>query len=177
LKQGGLCTDKAKRIQCLVLDVDGVLTDGRIHLDGRGGEFKSFDVKDGLRIVLARSLGMQVVFLTGRKSDAVSRRAVELSVDRVYQGANDKAAVIRDFIAEEGLDAAEIAYMGDDLPDLPAMTIAGLAGAAADAAPEVREAADWVSSHPGGRGAVREMVEFLLQAQGLWEGAVARYRS
>ncbi len=166
---------KAERIRCVVLDVDGVLTDGRIILDGGGGEWKFFDVRDGLGISLAGRLGLEVVFLTGRKSEVVSRRAAELSVRQVLQGIDDKAAAMKRLLEQRDLAREEIAFLGDDLPDLPAMNAAGLSGAVADASPEVREAADWVSSRPGGRGAVREFLEYLLRARGLWGRGLQEY--
>lgn len=169
--------EKAERVRCIVLDVDGVLTEGQITLDGEGKEWKSFDVKDGFGIVLARSAGIKIAFLSGRRSGVVSRRGAELSVDRIYQGAGEKGGVMDRLFEEEELSGDEVAYLGDDLPDLPAMRKAGLACAVGDAVAEVRESADWISRRPGGRGAVRELVEFVLRSQGLWEQAVARFGS
>lgn len=169
------CAEKAKRVRCLVLDVDGVLTDGGIILDGEKGELKTFDVKDGQGIVMARKQGLRVMFLTGRSSAVVSRRAAELAVDRVFQGAGDKGSVLGRLLEEEDLGEEEIAYLGDDLADLPAMRRSGLAGAVGDAVGEVIDGADWVSEASGGRGAVREFVEFVLRSQGLWEAAVAEF--
>ncbi len=174
MEDRGNTAGKARNVRCFVFDVDGVLTDGRIFLDGAGGEWKAFDVKDGQRLVMAREAGFRIVFLTGRTSGAVTRRAEELSVDRVFQGAGDKGMVLRRLLEEENLGEEEVAYLGDDLADLPAMRAAGFAGAVSDAAPEVIESADWVSSAGGGRGAAREFVEFVLRSQGLWEGAVAK---
>jgi 3-deoxy-D-manno-octulosonate 8-phosphate phosphatase (KDO 8-P phosphatase) len=171
-----LAREKARAVRWLVLDVDGVLTDGRILLDGEGGEWKAFDVRDGHRIVLAAAQGIRTAFLTGRTSRVVERRAAELGVERVYQGVRDKGAALAAFLREEGVGAAAVAYLGDDVVDLPAMRLAGLAAAVGDAVPEVIEAADWVSAAPGGRGAVRELVEFVLAAQGRWEAALAGYR-
>lgn len=169
--------EKARRVRWLVLDVDGVLTDGRILLDGAGGEWKAFDARDGHRLVMAAREGIRTVLITGRSSEAVARRAAELGVHRVYQGVRDKGAVFERFLAEEGVAAEETAYCGDDLVDLPALRRAGLAAAVGDAVPEVRSAADWVASARGGRGAVRELVEFVLAAQGRWEQAVGGYRT
>jgi 3-deoxy-D-manno-octulosonate 8-phosphate phosphatase (KDO 8-P phosphatase) len=170
-----LAREKARGVRWLVLDVDGVLTDGRILLDGDEGEWKAFDVRDGHRIVLAAGEGIRSVFLTGRSSRVVARRAAELGVHRVFQGALDKGAVLASFLREEGLSGREVAYLGDDVVDLPAMRLVGLAAAVGDAVPEVIEAADWVAAAPGGRGAVRELVEFILTAQGRWRAALARY--
>jgi 3-deoxy-D-manno-octulosonate 8-phosphate phosphatase (KDO 8-P phosphatase) len=135
---------RATAIRCVVFDVDGVLTDGRIILGSEGEELKAFDVRDGLRMVLARRSGLKTAIITGRSSGAVARRARELGVDHLFQGADDKVA-------------------------------AGLAAAVADAAPEVRGAADWVAQRPGGRGAAGEFVEFLLRSQGRWEDIAGAY--
>ena len=158
----------------MVLDVDGVLTDGSITVDGRGGEWKTFDVKDGQGLALARAEGLKVVFLTGRRSEAVALRATELSIDRVYQGARDKAAVMKELFSELDISGNEVAYLGDDLPDIAAMRMVALPAAVGDAVPEVAAAADWISKKPGGRGAVRELVEFILRSQGRWGRAVER---
>jgi len=163
-------------VRWLVLDVDGVLTDGRILLDGADGEWKAFDVRDGHRIVMAAGAGIRTVLVTGRTSAVVERRAAELGVHRVFQGARDKGEVMDRWMREEGVRAEEIAYLGDDVVDLPALRRAGLAAAVADAVPEVLAVADWVAAAPGGRGAVRELVELLLGEQGLWEEALGRYR-
>jgi 3-deoxy-D-manno-octulosonate 8-phosphate phosphatase (KDO 8-P phosphatase) len=168
--------EKARSVRWLVLDVDGVLTDGRIILDGGAGEWKAFDVRDGQRIKLAGREGIRTVFLTGRSARVVERRAAELGVHRVFQGADDKGETMDLFFREEGARPEETAYLGDDLVDLPALKRAGLAGAVGDAVPEVQAAADWVAAAPGGRGAVREFVEFILVAQGRWESALERYR-
>ena len=170
-----IAREKARQVRWLVLDVDGVLTDGRLLLDGAGGEWKAFDVRDGHRIVMAAGEGIRTVFLTGRSSRVVERRAAELGVHRVFQGARDKGAVLATFLREEGIAGAEVAYLGDDVVDLPAMRLAGFAAAVGDAVPEVIAAADWVAVAPGGRGAVREFVEFVLVAQGRWRPALARY--
>jgi 3-deoxy-D-manno-octulosonate 8-phosphate phosphatase (KDO 8-P phosphatase) len=173
MEKQSLCLEKARNVRCIVFDVDGVLTDGRIFLDGRGKEWKSFNVRDGLRIVMARKHGLEVAFLTGRESEAVSRRAAELSVDRVLQGVKDKAEAMNALLRETGLGREGIAYLGDDIPDLPAMRAAGFSGAVSDAAPEVLHASDWTSPKRGGMGAAGDFVEFILRSQGLWEGALA----
>lgn len=172
---GSSAREKARAVRWLVLDVDGVLTDGRIILDGGEGEWKAFDVRDGQRIVLAAGEGIRTVFLTGRSSRVVERRAAELGVYRVFQGARRKGEIMEQFFLEEGARPAETAYLGDDIVDLPALRRVGLAAAVADAVPEVRAMADWIAAAPGGRGAVRELVEFILVAQGRWEAALARF--
>ena len=167
--------EKARAVRWLVLDVDGVLTDGRIILDGGEGEWKAFDVRDGQRIVLAAHEGIRTVLLTGRSSRVVERRAAELGVHRVFQGAHDKGEIMDLFFREEGVRPEETAYLGDDIVDLPALRRVGLAAAVGDAVPEVRAVADWIAGAPGGHGAVRELVEFILAAQGRWESALARF--
>ncbi len=169
-----LAREKARSVRWLVLDVDGVLTDGRIILDGGEGEWKAFDVRDGQRLVLAAREGIRTVFLTGRRSRVVERRAAELGVHRVFQGAHDKGETMELFFREECVRPEETAYLGDDIVDLPALSRAGFAAAVGDAVPEVRAVADWVAAAHGGRGAVRELVEFILVAQGRWEAALAR---
>jgi 3-deoxy-D-manno-octulosonate 8-phosphate phosphatase (KDO 8-P phosphatase) len=172
MEKQSLCLEKAKNVRCIVFDVDGVLTDGRILMDGEGNELKSFNVRDGLRIVMARKQGMKVAFLTGRESDAVSRRAAELSVDHVFQGVRDKSQALGSLLETTGLSRGGIAYLGDDIPDLPAMRAVGLAGAVGDASPEVLEASDWKARASGGCGAAGEFIEFILQSQGLWDEAL-----
>ncbi len=167
--------EKARTIRWLVLDVDGVLTDGSIILDGGDGEWKAFDVRDGQRIVLAAREGIRTVFLTGRSSRVVERRAAELGVYRVFQGAHDKGETLDLFFREEGVRPEETAYLGDDIVDLPALRRVGFAAAVGDAVAEVQAVADWIAAAPGGHGAVREFVEFILAAQGRWEAALARF--
>ena len=152
-------------IRLLVLDVDGVLTDGTILL-GAGEELKCFHVRDGLGLKRLMSAGVEVAVISGRDSAAVTRRMAELGVRHVYQGIEDKLAVLEHLRSTLGIDAIEVAVVGDDLPDLPPMRAAGLAIAVADAQEEVRIAADWVTRAGGGRGAVREVADGLLAARG-----------
>jgi 3-deoxy-D-manno-octulosonate 8-phosphate phosphatase (KDO 8-P phosphatase) len=161
-------TEKASRIRLLVLDVDGVLTDGILVYGASGEEVKRFHVRDGLAIQQARRAGVEVAIVSGRASAAVTRRMSELGVVEVHQGVGDKESLLRGLVARLGVGTAETAVMGDDLPDLPLMRVAGLAMAPADAVPEVRRAAGWVSRSAGGRGAVREAVEMLLRARKAW---------
>jgi 3-deoxy-D-manno-octulosonate 8-phosphate phosphatase (KDO 8-P phosphatase) len=160
---------KAGAVRCVVFDVDGVLTEGGVVIGPSGEEWKVFSVRDGLRMVLARRFGLKTALITGRTSRAVSVRAEELGIDHVFQKADDKVACMGTIMEREGFLSEELAFLGDDLPDLPAMRTAGLSGAVADAAPEVRDAADWVSASSGGRGAAGEFIEFLLRSQGRWE--------
>jgi 3-deoxy-D-manno-octulosonate 8-phosphate phosphatase (KDO 8-P phosphatase) len=161
-------TEKASRIRLLVLDVDGVLTDGVLVYGASGEEIKRFHVRDGLAIQQARRAGVEVAIVSGRASAAVTRRMSELGVVEVHQGVGDKESLLRGLLARLAVGTAETAVMGDDLPDLPLMRIAGLAMAPADAVPEVRQAASWVSRSAGGHGAVREAVEMLLRSRKAW---------
>jgi 3-deoxy-D-manno-octulosonate 8-phosphate phosphatase (KDO 8-P phosphatase) len=148
--------------------VDGVLTDGRLFYGPEGAVTKVFDTKDGLGIELARAAGLKVGLLTGRADAATEARARELKLDAHYRGRGDKAAGFAAFLAEQGVAPEEVAYAGDDLPDLPVLSRCGLAAAPADAAPEVRAVADLVLACRGGHGAVRELVERILKARGDW---------
>jgi 3-deoxy-D-manno-octulosonate 8-phosphate phosphatase (KDO 8-P phosphatase) len=159
---------RAARIRLLVLDVDGVLTDGGLDYGAAGEETKRFFVQDGLALVAARRAGLAVAVISGRASAAVTRRMTELGVTEVHQAVQDKAAAVESMMGRLGLRAAEVAVMGDDLPDLPLMKQAGLALAPANAVTEVRRAADWVARRAGGAGAVRDAVEMLLKARKGW---------
>ena len=159
---------RASRIRLLVLDVDGVLTDGGLFYGASGEETKRFHVHDGLALVAARKAGLQVTVLSSRASAAVTRRLTELGVSEVHQGVADKAGALEALCERLGLRAAEVAMMGDDLPDLPAMRWVGLALAPANAVAEVKRAAHWVARRRGGDGAVREAVELLLKARRAW---------
>ncbi len=163
----GLST-RAVRIRLLVLDVDGVLTDGGLDYGAAGEETKRFFVQDGLALVAARRAGLAIAVISGRGSAAVTRRMTELGVSEVHQGVQDKAAALESVMRRLGLRAAEVAVMGDDLPDLALMKQAGLALAPANAVAEVRRAADWVARRAGGAGAVRDAVEMLLKARKDW---------
>ena len=159
---------RASRIRLLVLDVDGVLTDGGLFYGASGEETKRFHVHDGLALVAARKAGLQIAVLSSRASAAVTRRMTELGVSEVHQGVGDKGSALTALRERLGLKAAEVAVMGDDLPDLAAMAHAGLALAPANAVAEVKRAADWVARRRGGDGAVREAVEMLLKARRAW---------
>ena len=160
--------ERCQRMELLVLDVDGVLTDGVIALDDRGIELKRFSVRDGAGISYWRKSGGKVAILSGRRSRAVDLRAAELGITPVIQGAKAQLEPFLGLLEDLGVPAERAVYMGDDLADLPPMSLAGLAVCPADAAPEVVRAADYVTRAPGGRGAVRELVEFLLDARGGW---------
>ncbi|HTP41246.1 MAG TPA: HAD-IIIA family hydrolase [Nitrospiria bacterium] len=156
--------NRARPIRLLLLDVDGVLTDGRIVYDADGRESKAFHIHDGFGINQLRASGCLVGFLSGRASSAVERRAKELDVTIVHQGVGDKLPVYEQLLAEHRLQDHEIAYVGDDLPDLPVLARAGLAVAVSSAVPEVRRAVHWITGRPGGGGAVREVTDLLLLA-------------
>jgi 3-deoxy-D-manno-octulosonate 8-phosphate phosphatase (KDO 8-P phosphatase) len=160
-------------IELLLMDVDGVLTDGVIALDDNGVETKHFFVRDGSAIALWRKAGKRVAILSGRTAKAVDLRATELGISPVIQGARDKAGPFRALLAELTLEPRQVCYMGDDLPDVPVLRASGLAACPADAVEEVRSAVHYVARAPGGRGAIREVVELILKAQGAWDRATA----
>lgn len=165
---------RCRALKLLLLDVDGVMTDGTVLLLPDGREATSFHVRDGLGIVLAHRAGLQTGLLSGRSSESVARRASELGMAVVRQGVADKAAVFREVLAEQALQAHEVAYVGDDINDLPVMAEAGLSAAPADAPFEVRTQAFMVLEARGGHGCVREFVEAILRARGDWDRVVAR---
>ena len=162
-------------VRLLVLDVDGVLTDGGVFYGPGEVEIKRFHTRDGLAVKAAPSAGLRVAILTARSSEAVARRAAELGVDLVCQGSPDKKRDFRRLLTAAGVQAADCAFMGDDLPDLAAMGQAGYRIAPADAAAEVRAVADLVTEARGGHGAVREAIETLLKARGTWGRVVAGF--
>jgi 3-deoxy-D-manno-octulosonate 8-phosphate phosphatase (KDO 8-P phosphatase) len=168
-------TARAKKIRVLLMDVDGVLTDGRIWLlsrrDGTASEIKGFSAYDGAGLKLARAAGLRTGLITGRESAAVAQRARECEMEFTYQGRATKLAAYREILAATGASDLEVAYVGDDLPDLPLLERAGLAVAVANAAPEVKRAAHYVTSRPGGEGAVREVIELIVKAQRKWADA------
>jgi 3-deoxy-D-manno-octulosonate 8-phosphate phosphatase (KDO 8-P phosphatase) len=167
--------ERLQSVDLLILDVDGVLNDGTLHYTDSGVEIKSFNVRDGAGLKYWHRVGKASAILTGRSSPVVERRAGELGIAHLRQGALEKLPAFEEILAEAGVEPARTAYIGDDLPDIPPMRAAGLAVTVADGAPEVREFADGVTRTPGGRGAVRELVEALLKAQGLWPRILSRY--
>lgn len=166
---------RAKKLEWLLLDVDGVLTDGGLIYGPKGEQLKSFDVRDGLGMKLAQGAGLKVGILSGRASAALEARNRELGLDAFVQNRSDKREAFAEFLAAHETSADRVAVIGDDLPDLPLFARAALAFAPSDAAPEVRTRAHRVLSHPGGHGAVREMIEQILRARGEWDGIVARF--
>ncbi len=168
-------TQLAANITVLALDVDGVMTDGTIVYADSGEEIKAFNVKDGLGLTLLQNNGIDVVIITGRSSEVVSRRAQELGIETVIQGREDKRMALTELMTQRQLTPAQVAYMGDDLPDLGALQLAGLGACPADAVQAIRDAADWVGTHQGGQGVIREFAEMLLRARGDWDSILARY--
>ncbi|MFO1406455.1 MAG: HAD hydrolase family protein [Steroidobacteraceae bacterium] len=158
--------ERARRVRLLVLDVDGVLTDGRLYFGPDGEALKAFHVRDGAGIVAALGAGIAVAIISGRASAAVSRRAAELGIRHVHQGAADKSAVLAGLQRELGIGVEETACVGDDTPDLPMLARAGLAVAVSDAHPALAAAVHWTTQAAGGRGAVREVCDLLVTARG-----------
>ena len=167
--------DRLKNIELLLLDVDGVMTDGGIIYDGNGLETKVFNVKDGHGIKMLQRAGIQVGIITGRTSAVVDVRARELGIDLLYQGALRKLECYEDVKRRTGLSDHQIAYVGDDVIDVPVMRRAGFSAAPCDALPEAESAAHFVTSRGGGRGAVREVCDLLLKARGAWAEVAERY--
>ena len=165
----------AAKVRLVLLDVDGVLTDGKVLLHPDGTESKQFDIRDGTGIIWAQRLGLTVGFLSARSSAATSQRAAQLGVTLVHQGVTSKLDTYDQIVGALRLEDEQVAYMADDLLDLPVLTRVGLAAAPADAANEVRRRVHWVSALNGGHGAVRELVELILKAQGKWDGVVEAY--
>jgi 3-deoxy-D-manno-octulosonate 8-phosphate phosphatase (KDO 8-P phosphatase) len=167
--------DRCAAIELLVLDVDGVLTDGQIIYAGADTEVKAFHVRDGLALAVWQGEGKRAAIISGRESPAVARRAAELGLAAVLQGTADKLAALRQVLTTTGIGLQQVAAIGDDLPDQPVLKKVGLAIAVADACTEVRQAAHYVTQMPGGRGAVREVIELILHCQGRWQQVVDRY--
>jgi len=172
-------SDRARRlaqnIKLLVLDVDGVLTDGGLYYDGDGVIMKRFDVQDGFGIKLAQSVGLEIGVITGLDQSPVTRRVTELGIRHYYPGKHKKVPLFEEICEKVGVDVAEAAFMGDDWIDLGVMKRAGLAMCVPNAMPEVIAAADWVAPRPGGRGAVRDAIGFILEARGLLDAAMQQW--
>lgn len=167
--------ERLARIELLLLDVDGVLTDGSIVLDDQGVETKTFHVRDGSGIKLLQVAGVEVGLVTGRRSRVVEHRARELGITEVHQGVRDKLAVVRELLVRRHLLADAVAFVGDDVVDLPVLLQVGLAVTVADAPAYMRERVHWVTARPGGRGAVREIADAILVARGAWERVLRPY--
>lgn len=167
--------DRAAKIRLVLLDVDGVLTDGRLYMAPDGMETKAFNARDGLGIRLGQRGGLTFGLVSGRASATVATRAAELDIAEVHQGIGDKAARVRDILERTGFSAIETAFVGDDLVDVPVMRMVGFSASPADAAPETRAAAHLVTAANGGHGAVREVIDYVLQATGNWDSVTGRF--
>ena len=166
---------QCQQIELVLSDVDGVLTDGRVVLDNQGIEAKCFHIRDGMGIALWQKAGYRFGMVSLRSSQVVKVRAAELGIEIVRQGAGDKLAAASEILGQCGLELKQLCYIGDDLPDLPLVRAAGLGVAVADAADELRQAADYVSTAPGGAGAVREIIEMILKTQRRWDDVIQAY--
>jgi 3-deoxy-D-manno-octulosonate 8-phosphate phosphatase (KDO 8-P phosphatase) len=166
---------RAEKLEWLLLDVDGVLTDGTLYIDGQSEAFKAFNVKDGLGIKMARQAGLKIGILSARKSAALERRATQLGIDVLMVGRENKPESFDRFLEQQATTPGRVAYIGDDLNDLAVLARSGLSFAPADAVAEVRAVVHVVLEARGGRGAVREMIEQLLEARGDWKAVLASY--
>jgi 3-deoxy-D-manno-octulosonate 8-phosphate phosphatase (KDO 8-P phosphatase) len=167
--------ERAARIRLLLFDVDGVLTDGVVVMHADGSESKGFHIRDGAAMVWAQRAGLTVGLLSARASRATAQRAAQLAIRLVVQGVSSKLEAYNRILRDAGLEDGAVAYMGDDLLDLPVLGRAGLSAAPADAAAEVRASVDWVSTATGGRGAAREFIEMVLRAQQRWDAVLREY--
>jgi 3-deoxy-D-manno-octulosonate 8-phosphate phosphatase (KDO 8-P phosphatase) len=167
---------RCQPIEAIVVDVDGVLTDGGIIYTDRGDELKVFHVRDGSGLKLWQKIGKRSACITGRRSELVIRRCNELGISPVIQGVDDKRAALKTLLGEMKLKPEETCYIGDDVPDLGPMRDVGLAVAVADACPEALDDAHYVTAARGGQGAVREVIELILKCQGTWEDLIAKFR-
>ena len=172
---------RAKQIKVVLMDVDGTLTTGAVTLlsqpDGSALEIKTFDAHDGQGLTLARTAGLRTGVITGRESPALRRRARELDIEFVYEKQPHKIAAYEEILKKSGAQESEVAFLGDDLPDLTVMRRVGLAVAVGDATPEVKRAAHYVTKAVGGRGAARELVELILKSKGIWEEMIGKARA
>lgn len=168
-------TNRAQSISLAIFDVDGVLTDGGLYLDDNGVESKRFHARDGLGLRMLQSAGVELAIITGRTSGVVAHRSSELDIEHVYQGRKDKLPAFEELCKATGKSPDEIAYMGDDIVDLPVMSRVGLALTVPNACDEIAAISHWVSSASGGNGAAREACEFILRAKGQYSNAIERY--
>ncbi|MFA6218058.1 MAG: HAD-IIIA family hydrolase [Candidatus Omnitrophota bacterium] len=167
--------EKAKKIKVLLLDVDGVLTDGRIIYDSYGKEMKFFDVHDGLGVALLRKMGIRTILVTAKGSRALKPRARDMQVKAVFENVSPKTKILKKVLRKFRVTCAELCFVGDDLVDLCLMKRVGFPVAVNNAVAEIKKAASYVTSRPGGRGAVREVAELILKSQDKWEGALKHY--
>lgn len=157
------------------MDVDGVLTDGKIIFDDKGGELKFFDVQDGLAVVILKRAGIKTAIITAKGSKVVERRSADMQVDKLYQDAGSKTAALQSLLQELNLKPKDACFIADELIDLPALKQVGLAVAVRNAAPEVKKCAQYITKRKGGNGAVREVIEMILKSQNKWRSAIAEY--
>ena len=167
--------ERAKRVKLIIFDVDGVLTDGSLNIGAHGEVFKRFHSRDGFGITLAHSCGLKSAIITGRTTDITAHRAAELKISAVLQGQMNKRDAYKKIKLQFGLTDDEICYVADDVIDLPVFVQVGFRAAVADASPEVVERAHFVSDNVGGHGAARQVIEFILKAQGFWQSIIERY--
>ncbi len=167
---------KLKSVKLLMLDVDGVLTDGKIIYNDRGEEIKAFNVRDGHGLKLLMRAGIEIALITGRKSKVVLHRARDLGIKKVYQRVTNKIEIYEKILKGKKLKDIHVGFVGDDLVDIPVLKRVGFSAAVGDAIPEVKKVVDYVASKRGGEGAVREICELLLKVQNKWEGITERYR-
>ena len=167
--------EKLKRIKLLILDVDGVMTDGRIIMDDEGHEIKNFNVRDGHGLKLIQRYGIKVAILTGRQSKVVEHRAKDLEIKDVYQKVYNKKEVFDKILKKHKLSANDAAFIGDDIVDIPVLRRVGFSVAVADAADVVKKSVDYVTKNRGGHGAIREVCEMILQAQDKWKEIASKY--
>lgn len=166
---------KAQKIKLLILDVDGVLTDNRLYYSNDGNELKSFYTRDGHGMVMLRKSGVDMAIITGRKSELVAKRAQDLKIQHLYQGVPDKLPSFEDLMKSLNIDPSQVAYIGDDILDLPILMRVGLSVTPADGEPDVKSRVDYVSPHKGGQGVVREICELIMKSQGSFEQHMAFY--
>jgi 3-deoxy-D-manno-octulosonate 8-phosphate phosphatase (KDO 8-P phosphatase) len=166
---------KIRHIRLLVLDVDGVMTDGRIIMDYEGRETKNFDVKDGHGIKVLMRYGVDVILVTGRRSAVVEHRARDLGIGEIHQGVTNKLEIADTILRNRSLKYEHMAFVGDDIVDIPVLKRAGFSAAVDDAVPDVKKCVDYVTINKGGRGAVREVCELILKAKGEWSDVAKRY--
>jgi 3-deoxy-D-manno-octulosonate 8-phosphate phosphatase (KDO 8-P phosphatase) len=169
--------DKAGNVRLMAFDIDGVMTDGKLYFSPQGDEMKTFFSRDGLGLKMLARAGVSLAIITGRDSPIVTRRAENLGIRLVFQGVEDKRGAMARLLESEGLDFAQAGYMGDDVVDLGVMQACGFSATVPDCHDAVRQIADYVARAPAGAGAVREVCELLLQAQGSWDKTLAAYRS
>jgi len=174
-KDQQLAQQKAIAVKLLVLDIDGVMTDGRLYFSAQGEALKVFNILDGLGIKLLRNSGVEVAIISGRSSEALSKRAADLGIKHLYQGREDKIQALTELLTVLDLSFNQVAHLGDDLPDLPVIRKVGLGMAVANAYALVKQHADWCTSAKGGEGAVREACDFIMSAQGTLDDALQPY--